>query len=316
MSSTDPKIYIFQSELKAIAKEASKYNNKETGGDLYGLWSHGNRPIIFLATGPGPNARGEYAEFQQDHTYIMQCEEYLYKKFGIQYLGDWHSHHNMNLPRPSTGDVDRIRRYASKTGRDRLVEIIVTHTQQQIEQIEQINTYLYIDVPRKAEPIAVELLKLEESESPIRDKVTNNKNTSILNCTDEWKSFPGERIITSTNQPTVNISKNTNQDLEKKLRERLGKYTNQEYTNQEHTYQEINNQTMMICVFIKHRKCNRIYFQLENVSLKIIDVLVLNEQENKQKSLKENLDLRSLNQKPKSLEATIEEIIFHKLINT
>ena len=120
--------YIFESELRAMCSQASQFPNTETGGDLYGTWTYGNKPVIYLATGPGPNASAGVASFFQDNEYIMENERMLFESFGIQYLGDWHSHHVLNLQNPSSGDQKRINNLMVKSKRKKMMEIIISHT--------------------------------------------------------------------------------------------------------------------------------------------------------------------------------------------
>lgn len=119
--------HIFESELRAMCFQASRFPNSETGGDLYGTWTFGNKPIVFLATGPGPNAFADTTRFFQDNEYIMENERILFENFGIQYLGDWHSHHILNLHNPSSGDQRRIKNLMVKSKRNNMLEIIITH---------------------------------------------------------------------------------------------------------------------------------------------------------------------------------------------
>lgn len=120
-------VWIYKSELAGIIAEAKRFPDLETGGDLYGTFSHGNAPVIWLASGPGPKAKHHLTDFEQDIEFINHWQEKLHAEFGIQYIGTWHSHHRINLPEPSSGDVDAARRYALKHDRRRTLEIIVNH---------------------------------------------------------------------------------------------------------------------------------------------------------------------------------------------
>lgn len=119
--------HIFESELRAMCFQASRFPDSETGGDLYGTWTFGNKPIVFLATGPGPNSFADTTRFFQDNEYIMENESFLYENYGIQYLGDWHSHHILGLHNPSGGDQRRIQNLMVKSKRNNMLEIIITH---------------------------------------------------------------------------------------------------------------------------------------------------------------------------------------------
>lgn len=120
-------IYIFKEELQAILTEAKKYPSKETGGDLFGSYTHGNMPIIWLSTGPGPKAKHFSAEFEQDAGYRTEWQNLLSKNYGIQYIGSWHSHHQLQLSRPSGGDMRAAENYLRRHKRNFTIEIIANH---------------------------------------------------------------------------------------------------------------------------------------------------------------------------------------------
>lgn len=111
---SDPYINIYKSELRFITGQALKAGTKETGGSLYGLFTHGQRPIIMLATPPGPNAIHETAHFQPDIVYLRNTNRFLWDTFGIQCIGDEHSHHSLSLCEVSRGDVYSTNSIASK----------------------------------------------------------------------------------------------------------------------------------------------------------------------------------------------------------
>lgn len=119
-------VHIFESECAVISCEAAQWQTTETGGDVFGTFTHGGMPVIWLATGPGPRARREHAEFEQDIEFRTKLQDMLTHKFAIQFIGSWHSHHRLGLDRPSRGDVQAVREYAARHGRRRNVEIIVT----------------------------------------------------------------------------------------------------------------------------------------------------------------------------------------------
>ena len=310
-----PFLSIFESEARAIAQEASKYPNLETGGDLYGLWTHGDRPVVFLATGPGLNFRATPTEFQQDHEYMMECEKKLYEDFGIQYLGDWHSHHNLNLSQPSTGDVSRIHRYAEKSGRERMAEIIVTHTQGQTqynntEKLEQINPYLYPNA-QICQPMFAKLLYLKEAESPIRRLLTYQK-AQILNLESNWRAFPTHCIVApDTEQKAIkhlNTESQIPDGLEKKLSQKLGKIKNK--LQQGYQLYQLEDGNILLSIPLPNYN-QHISFVLETSSLHILNVLMLNQSSQvrqKTESLKAYLELDKINERHKSIEFAIEQL--------
>lgn len=166
-------IKIYKSELEAICRQVSQkqFYDVEVGGDLYGLWTDDGTPIVFLATGPGPQATFSELKFHQDHQEIMRCEEYLFYKYGIQYLGDWHSHHILNLDYPSSGDIKRIQNILRQPNRNKMVEFIVTHEYTRASKNERIRGYYYEE--RKS-PVLIPIEKLDVETSLVRENLLSN----------------------------------------------------------------------------------------------------------------------------------------------
>ena len=122
--STRAVLRIYEQELRVIVSEILRYPNLETGGGLYGLWSHGDSPTIGLVSRPGPKAEQRFTKFVQDPDTHMRLEKKLWERHGVQCIGLWHSHHTLGLHVLSNGDVDRTRRYARHTRRERFAEIL------------------------------------------------------------------------------------------------------------------------------------------------------------------------------------------------
>lgn len=119
-------INIYESELRIMAGNALAWGNTESGGTLFGLQTHGGRPVVMLATPPGRNAQHSFAHFAQDAEYVMEIAGELKRMHGIQILGDFHSHHDIPLDRPSGDDRTHIRRIAARNGIPCMVQLILT----------------------------------------------------------------------------------------------------------------------------------------------------------------------------------------------
>lgn len=102
-------VLVFESELEKISSFAAIYPDLETGGSLFGYWTHSGAAVVFLAIGPGERARHEVTSFYQDEQYLLQCTHLLYDSFGLQHIGEWHSHHQLRLYSPSGGDARTVR---------------------------------------------------------------------------------------------------------------------------------------------------------------------------------------------------------------
>ena len=159
----------------AIAYEAHKYPNREVGGDLYGLWNANGSPVVFLATGPGKKYKGYCTTYEMDVEYMQACEKYLMANFGIQYLGDWHSHHMLNLDKPSIGDRERIYKLMDKNKIGNMAEIIVTHLSDSLYS-EKINSFVYV----RNNMYCGNTILLNEQSSPVRELLLKSLDENRL----------------------------------------------------------------------------------------------------------------------------------------
>ncbi|GAA3685664.1 hypothetical protein GCM10022224_058060 [Nonomuraea antimicrobica] len=117
-------IRIYESELEVICDETFEHQKIETGGSLYGLFSHGGSATIFLATRPAGHVTRHETALELDPEVARIMENGMWETFGLQCLGMWHSHHWINLFEPSSGDRHRAQRLAAKAERLRHVEIL------------------------------------------------------------------------------------------------------------------------------------------------------------------------------------------------
>ena len=95
---------IFASELEVVQVAIEQYLDLETGGHLFGLYGRDGVPVIYLATGPGHGSRHNPTSFYPQTDYLAAVTERLYDAYGLQHIGEWHSHHQLGLPTPSGGD--------------------------------------------------------------------------------------------------------------------------------------------------------------------------------------------------------------------
>ena len=96
---------IYRSELDYISRCILDRTNIETGGQLFGFWTGNGVPVVLFAIGPGPKANHQVAFFNQDIDYLLSVGEVLVRKYGLQHIGEWHSHHQLGLARPSGHDA-------------------------------------------------------------------------------------------------------------------------------------------------------------------------------------------------------------------
>jgi len=102
----EPSVWIHAGELKRLRQHVKEKPNIETGGGLWGL-CEGNEVKVMYVSGPGPNANHNVTEFQNDRDDHRRIGAAV-AKHNLVHLGDWHSHHRLNLPHPSHGDSNTV----------------------------------------------------------------------------------------------------------------------------------------------------------------------------------------------------------------
>lgn len=104
-----PKVQIYRGELEFISECVIQYPDTETGGDFFGFWSREGDAIVQYILGPGERTSRTGTSFFQDIDYLRECGAILHESFGLEHIGAWHSHHQMGLSEPSSGDVRTMR---------------------------------------------------------------------------------------------------------------------------------------------------------------------------------------------------------------
>ena len=87
-------IYISKDAIKFINNEVKKSRNIETGGILLGVILQTKDILITHASGPGPKAIKKRNEFRKDCDYADRMLNLLYRKYSVDFLGEWHKHPN------------------------------------------------------------------------------------------------------------------------------------------------------------------------------------------------------------------------------
>lgn len=112
---------IYRSELDFMSRCILDFPHIETGGELFGFWTPEGVPVVLYAVGPGPNARHHATSFLQDPEYVDRYEVEMCLATRLQHVGQWHSHHQLDLARPSGGDVASMLRGVGKPGFPRML---------------------------------------------------------------------------------------------------------------------------------------------------------------------------------------------------
>ena len=103
-----PHAVIYQSEFDYISRCILDYPDIETGGQLFGFLTEYGVPVVCYAIGPGPRANHQVAFFNQDTSYLQSFYNEVSRKYGLRYIGEWHSHHQLGLAKPSGHDASTI----------------------------------------------------------------------------------------------------------------------------------------------------------------------------------------------------------------
>lgn len=99
---------IYKSEMDYISRCIHDYPNIETGGQLFGFITETGSPVVCYAIGPGPQANHQSTFFNQDTEYLQNTYNELNRRYGLRYIGEWHSHHQLGLAKPSGHDAATI----------------------------------------------------------------------------------------------------------------------------------------------------------------------------------------------------------------
>ena len=118
--------YVYENDRKEIQKLVLQYPHIETGGDLFGLWKDERTVIIQQFIGPGKKCERTSESFHQDIEYLHKVGSLITTKEGLCNVGEWHSHHQIGMPQPSSGDRKTVFSNMPHLGLERFVLFIAT----------------------------------------------------------------------------------------------------------------------------------------------------------------------------------------------
>jgi hypothetical protein len=151
------KVLIYQKEANRIAILTLQYPNIETGGSLFGYWTHSGSPIISFAGGPGHDSRHNKWSFYHSESYLLSLGTELYDKHGLQHVGEWHSHHQLDSNKPSDGDVRTIISEMRQRDWSRFLLLITTIKDQNADLVLE-NYFLFSGNDVTPRPLGILLL--------------------------------------------------------------------------------------------------------------------------------------------------------------
>jgi len=173
---------IFGSELDFIHSCMVEYPRSETGGQMFGLWTDRGVPVVLYVIGPGPSAGHDTTFFSQDIGYLRRVSSVIMKEWGLQHVGEWHSHHVLGLSRPSGHDAANIAGNMRKAGYRKLLLCIGTIP----DEGPRLDAYTFRSDREGYFRSCWDVLPLE---SPFRRSIDRSLGARIGNG---WKSSPLE----------------------------------------------------------------------------------------------------------------------------
>jgi len=99
-------IWIPESVVEAMLKDASRWHDLETGGSFMGYWSDANVAVITKMIDGGSEAIRTRSSFSPDREWEQSEIDRHYRASGCvdTYIGDWHTHPNAQSGEPSWTD--------------------------------------------------------------------------------------------------------------------------------------------------------------------------------------------------------------------
>ena len=158
-------------EIDYLSRYILDYPYIETGGQLFGYWTYDSKPVVLFVLGPGPNAGHYNTFFMQDIDYLREKANELKIKYGLDHIGEWHSHHQLGLSKPSGHDANNIAKNMRKLGYDKFLLCIGTCS----SNSSMVNAYMFYSNKNEFHHIP---WVIKDTPSPFR-KIIDKNNTFI-----------------------------------------------------------------------------------------------------------------------------------------
>ena len=174
-------VVIYESDYKQLCAWVLKKTNIETGGDLFGLWADKHTAVIQFVVGPGQNCRRSSVSFYQDINYLEKIGEQMTKSEGVCHIGEWHSHHQLGLARPSGGDENTVWNNMPTYNLKRFVIFIANLEQLRKDSYNvNIGCFLFelesVNGKEKQLPVLQGTFKILKNENPLNRKLLRKRD--------------------------------------------------------------------------------------------------------------------------------------------
>ena len=172
-------VLIYEEDYKELCAFVLTKPNIETGGDLFGLWANDHKAVIQLTLGPGKGRIRTSTSFYQDVKYLENVCSYLTEKEGVCHIGEWHSHHQLGLARPSGGDENTVWNKMTTYNLSRFVIFIANTEASKQTYTVNIGCFLFeIDKKGNRLPLKEGKFKILHAENPFSQKKEVKKKRS------------------------------------------------------------------------------------------------------------------------------------------
>jgi hypothetical protein len=203
------KTLIYKGELNRIAGWVEEYPDMETGGQLFGFWTESGFPMIQVVLGPGAKSKHTPVSFHQHGEYLKETGEYLNRQYGLQHIGEWHSHHSLSLNTPSDGDSRTMWQALARRNLSRsllcIANIYPSPITNRKERIIKVNCFLYTQSRPSYQIGAWVVLQGVSGESPLRQFI--NYECILKHGLKEPKLLEIDVNNTTLDAPVYEISK-------------------------------------------------------------------------------------------------------------
>lgn len=102
------KVHLFEHDANKMASLVLLHPAKETGGNLFGLWTDNDEPVLHIVLGPAIGCTRTEVSFYQSIPYLERVGGLVTRDYQLCHIGEWHSHHRLRLSEPSSGDSSTI----------------------------------------------------------------------------------------------------------------------------------------------------------------------------------------------------------------
>ena len=149
-------VHLFEHDEKRMKELVLRHPAKETGGNLFGLWTDKEEPVLHIVLGPANGCTRTEVSFYQSIPYLERVGGIVTQDYQLCHIGEWHSHHRLRLSEPSSGDSSTIIRNFPRGTCGFL--LIIANIQPSSDAV-TLSPYLYREGERHYERCKINLLR-------------------------------------------------------------------------------------------------------------------------------------------------------------